>query len=155
MKPITLEHWYSQEAKAIKIAIAFTITFIMVHFSGFNERSWPLITLIVLIVPAQNRKHIFFRIGERVLGTLTGSAIGVIALFLEKIDFLLMVPVVAFGAFVCGYFAKSKLPYASIIVGVTLAVIINAPAGDIHIALMRIAGICLGAISAAIFSVLL
>ncbi|ENB2448785.1 FUSC family protein [Salmonella enterica] len=108
-----------------------------------------------MIVPAQNRKHIFFRIGERVLGTLTGSAIGVIALFLEKIDFLLMVPVVAFGAFVCGYFAKSKLPYASIIVGVTLAVIINAPAGDIHIALMRIAGICLGAISAAIFSVLL
>jgi len=155
MKPITLEHWYSQEAKAIKIAFAFTITFIMVHFSGFNERSWPLITLIVLIVPAQNRKHIFFRIGERVLATLTGSAIGVIALFLEKIDFLLMVPVVAFGAFVYGYFAKSKLPYASIIVGVTLAVIINAPAGDIHIALMRIAGICLGAISAAIFSVLL
>lgn len=136
---------------ALRIALAFVCTFMVVHLLGIHERSWPLITVVVVLVPTQNRKGLLYRAAQRIAGTLIGAAIGLLALWVETFSQPAMIVLCAFGASLCGYFYHSRHPYAALILGVTMAVVVNAPAGDIHTALMRIMGVLLGCLLATFF----
>jgi len=150
-------HFNEHQQRAVKFAFAYLITFAFVHFSGFTARSWPLITLTVLMVPADARHHVYKRSFNRIGGTLIGAMIGIVALQLEYyVSFYAMLPLVAVGAALAAGFARhERFSYASIVIAITMAVVINAPAGDFHTAIMRISGIVFGAVMATIFSVLL
>ena len=136
---------------ALRIALAFVCTFMVVHMLGIHERSWPLITVVVVLVPTQDRKGLFYRAAQRIAGTFLGAAIGLLALWVETFSQPAMIVLCAFGASLCGYFYHSRHPYAALIMGVTMAVVVNAPAGDIHTALMRILGVLLGCLLATFF----
>ncbi|EDY2030097.1 hypothetical protein GTB64_004539 [Salmonella enterica] len=138
---MTLQNQY----RALKIGACFVVVFVAVHLMGFQERSWPLITAMVLMIPAQDHHHLFRRAGERCAGTLLGALIGVVALQVEKdLSFSAMLPLCFLGAVFAAYYSRSKYPYAAVIVAVTMAVVVNAPAGDLHIAMLRVAGVLIG-----------
>lgn len=65
-----------------------------------------------------------------------------------------MMVFMAIAAGCAGYAYHGRYPYAAMIVGVTMAVVVNAPAGDTHVAMMRVLGVCIGSIIATIFGVL-
>lgn len=134
----------------------FIIVFVIVHMMGFKEKSWPLITSMVLSIPANDHRHLLNRAFERICGTLTGAAIGIMALQIEKwISFPAMLPLCFVGAAFAGYGSRSKLPYAAVIVAVTMAVVVNAPAGDLHVAMARVMGIGIGIVITSIVGWLL
>lgn len=141
--------------RAVKMAIAFVVTFSVVHFLGFQERSWPLITLCVLMMPSDNRKHVYNRACQRLIGTLIGAGFGVAALFIEKTSFLAMLPLAAVVVGIGAYYARSKFSYAATVTAITMAVVMNAAPGDIHTALARLMGISIGAGFATFFSIFL
>lgn len=137
---------------AFRIALAFVVTFLIVEALGIHERSWPLITLCVTLVPSSSAKDTLFKAAQRVCGTLCGAAIGLLALWAETFSQPLMFIIAAIGAGCCGYFYHGKYPYAALILGVTMAVVCNAPAGTYHVALMRILGVLIGCVISSIFS---
>lgn len=147
-------HLNEHQQRAVKFAFAYLVTFAIVHFSRFNARSWPLIILTALMVPADARHRIFKRTFNRIGGTLLGAMIGIVVL--HYVSFYAMLPLVAVGAALAAGFARhEKFSYASIVTAITMAVAINAPAGDFHTAVMRILGIVFGAVMVTIFSVLI
>lgn len=74
---------------------------------------------------------------ERIGGTVLGSALGLIALKLELISFPVMLAWCGAAMFLCGWLALGKRPYQALLIGITLAVVVGAPAGDMTTALWR------------------
>ncbi|ECZ0806963.1 hypothetical protein F7430_22740 [Salmonella enterica] len=146
----------SNESRAFKVAITFIVIFCVVHALHMEQASWPLITGMVLMIPATDHRHLLRRAGERVLGTVCGAALGILALHIEKTyGFYAMLPIAALGAGIGGYYARSRFPYAAIIFCVTMAVVFNAPAGDLHRAFERVFGVLLGVVLSSIMGILL
>lgn len=146
----------SNESRAVKVGITFVVIFCIVHALGMEQASWPLITGMVLMIPAQNHVHLMKRAAERIAGTLCGALVGILALHIEKTwGFYAMLPFGAIGAGLGGYFARSRFPYAATIFCVTMAVVFNAPAGDIHRALERVVGVLLGVVLSTAMGILL
>ncbi len=56
-------------------------------FAGCSGRTWPLITLVVVMGPISFWGNVVPRAFERIGGTVLGSALGLIALKLELISF--------------------------------------------------------------------
>ncbi|EKK5568050.1 FUSC family protein [Enterobacter hormaechei] len=133
-------------SRALKVGTVFTLVFLVVHAIGFKERSWPLITAMVLLIPANDHRHLLNRAFQRICGTLVGAAIGILALQLEKLwSFPAMLPLCFIGAALASYgYRNQRVAYAAVIVAVTMAVIVNAPAGDLHVAMARVMGISIG-----------
>ena len=69
---------------------------------------------------------------ERIGGTVLGSALGLIALKLELISFPVMLAWCGAAMFLCGWLALGKRPYQALLIGITLAVVVGAPAGYDH-----------------------
>ncbi len=66
---------------------------------------------------------------ERIGGTVLGSALGLIALKLELISFPVMLIWCGVAMFLCGWLALGKRPYQALLIGITLSVVVGAPAG--------------------------
>jgi uncharacterized membrane protein YccC len=54
--------------------------------------------------------------------------------------------------FVCGYFTLGKRPYMALLIGITLAVVCGAGAGDMHTALWRSGDVIFGSVLALLFT---
>jgi len=120
-----------------RIALAFILTFLLVRLLDVPEGTWPLITLVVIMGPISFWGNVVPRAFERIGGTILGSALGLIALKLEVISLPLMLLWCAAAMFLCGWLALGKKPYQALLIGITLAVVVGAPAGDMNIALWR------------------
>ncbi|WP_432224004.1 FUSC family protein [Enterobacter wuhouensis] len=135
-----------------RIALAFILTFILVRLLDIPEGTWPLITLVVIMGPISFWGNVVPRAFERIGGTVLGSALGLIALKLELISFPVMLAWCAGAMFLCGWLALGKKPYQALLIGITLAVVVGAPAGDMKTALWRSGDVILGSLLAMLFT---
>ena len=135
-----------------RVALAFILTFLLVRLLDIPEGTWPLITLVVVMGPISFWGNVVPRAYERIGGTILGSALGLIALKLELISLPLMLLWCAAAMFLCGWLALGKKPYQALLIGITLAVVVGAPAGDMNIALWRGGDVILGSLLAMLFT---
>lgn len=135
-----------------RIALAFVLTFVLVRLLDIPEGTWPLITLVVVMGPISFWGNVVPRAFERIGGTVLGSALGLIALKLELISFPVMLLWCAVAMFLCGWLALGKRPYQALLIGITLAVVVGAPAGDMTTALWRSGDVILGSLLAMLFT---
>lgn len=89
---------------------------------------------------------------ERIGGTVLGSILGLIALQLELISLPLMLVWCAAAMFLCGWLALGKKPYQGLLIGVTLAIVVGSPTGEINTALWRSGDVILGSLLAMLFT---
>lgn len=136
----------------IRIAVAFVLTFLIIRMANLPDHSWPLITLVVVMGPISFWGNVIPRAFERIAGTLTGAILGIIALHIEMYSLPLMMAWCGCALFICGYLTMSKRPYAALLIGITMAVVSSAPAGDFQTALWRSTNIILGCILAMVFT---
>lgn len=136
----------------IRIALAFTLTFLLVRLLKVPEGTWPLITLVVVMGPISFWGNVVPRAFERIGGTFFGASIGLIALKLELISLPVMLLWCAIAMFICGYLTLGKRPYQALLIGITLSVVVGAPAGDMKIALWRSGDVILGSLLAMLFT---
>ncbi|HHL0032556.1 FUSC family protein [Enterobacter mori] len=135
-----------------RIALAFVLTFVLVRLLDVPEGTWPLITLVVVMGPISFWGNVVPRALERIGGTVLGSALGLIALKLELISFPVMLAWCGAAMFLCGWLALGKRPYQALLIGITLAVVVGAPAGDMTTALWRSGDVVLGSLLAMLFT---
>ncbi|RWR01232.1 membrane protein [[Pantoea] beijingensis] len=136
----------------IRIALAFVLTFLLVRLLEIPEGTWPLITLVVVMGPISSWGNVLPRAIQRIGGTLCGSVSGLIALKLELMSLPVMLVWCALVMFICGYLTLGKHPYMALLIGITLAVVCGAPAGDMNTALWRGGDVILGSLLALLFS---
>lgn len=136
----------------VRIALAFVLTFMLVRGFDIPEGSWPLITLVVVMGPISSWGTVLPRAVQRIGGTIFGSISGLIALKLELISLPWMLVWCAAVMFLCGYLTLGKHPYMALLIGITLAVVCGAPAGDMETALWRGGDVILGSLLALLFS---
>ncbi|WP_313048584.1 FUSC family protein [Atlantibacter subterraneus] len=136
----------------VRIALAFTLTFLLVRLLNVPEGTWPLITLVVVMVPISFWGNVVPRAFERIGGTIFGASVGLIALKLELISLPIMLLWCALAMFICGYLTLGKRPYQALLIGITLSVVVGAPAGDLQIALWRSGDVILGSLLAMLFT---
>lgn len=113
----------------VRIALAFTLTFLLVRLLNVPEGTWPLITLVVVMGPISFWGNVVPRAFERIGGTIFGASVGLIALKLELISLPIMLLWCALAMFICGYLTLGKRPYQALLIGITLSVVVGAPAG--------------------------
>lgn len=135
-----------------RIALAFILTFLLVRLLHVPEGTWPLITLVVIMGPISFWGNVVPRAFERIGGTILGSALGLIALKLELYSLPLMLLWCAAAMFLCGWLALGKKPYQALLIGITLAVVVGAPTGDMNTALWRSGDVILGSLLAMLFT---
>lgn len=135
-----------------RIALAFLLTFMLVRLLDIPEGTWPLITLVVIMGPISFWGNVVPRAFERIGGTIFGSALGLIALKLELISMPVMLLWCAAAMFLCGWLALGKKPYQALLIGITLSVVVGAPAGDMATALWRSGDVILGSLLAMLFT---
>lgn len=136
----------------VRIALAFILTFLLVRLLNVPEGTWPLITLVVIMGPISFWGNVVPRAFERIGGTICGSALGLVALKLELISLPLMVMWCAGAMFLCGWLALGKKPYQALLIGITLSVVVGAPAGDMNTALWRSGDVIFGSLLAMLFT---
>lgn len=137
---------------ALRIALAFILTFLIVRLTEIPEGTWPLITLVVVMGPISFWGNVLQRVAERIAGTVFGSASGLIALWLELYSLPLMLMWCGVVMFVSGYLTLGKRPYMALLIGVTLAVVCGAGPGDMHTALWRSGDVVFGSLLALFFA---
>ncbi|MFS2224623.1 FUSC family protein [Pantoea sp. B65] len=135
-----------------RISLAFVLTFMLVRGLNIPEGTWPLITLVVVMGPISSWGNVLPRAVQRIGGTLFGSISGLIALKLELISVPGMLVWCTVVMFICGYLTLGKHPYMALLIGITLAVVCGAPAGDMETALWRGGDVILGSLLALLFS---
>lgn len=136
----------------VRIALAFLFTFLLVRLLNIPEGTWPLITLVVIMGPISFWGNVVPRAFERIGGTILGSVLGLVALRLELFSLPLMLIWCAVAMFLCGWLALGKKPYQALLIGITLAVVVGAPAGDMNTALWRGGDVILGSLLAMLFT---
>ena len=136
----------------IRIALAFVLTFLLVRLLNVPEGTWPLITLVVVMGPISFWGNVVPRAFERIGGSMLCVALGLVALKLELISLPVMVLWCAVAMFLCGWLALGKKPYQALLIGITLAVVVGAPPGDMHTALWRSGDVIFGSLLAMLFT---
>lgn len=155
-KPVSsIEFWFYRHYRAVhgvRIAIAFVLCFLFVRLTNIPEGTWPLITLVVVMGPISTWGNVLPRVIQRISGTFAGLISGLIALKLELISLPLMLVWCFAVMIVCGYLTLGKHPYMALLIGITLGVVVGAPAGDFTVALWRGGDVILGSLMALLFS---
>ncbi|MFV0574876.1 MAG: FUSC family protein [Vibrio sp.] len=129
---------------ASRMMLAFLIMLAITQWTNIPESTWPLITLVVVMGPISYWGNVLPRAIQRVLGTCLGAASGIIALYFETFSIPLFMIWCACVMFACGYLALGKRPYAGLLIGITLSVVLGAPKGDFATALWRSGDVILG-----------
>ncbi|BDH45271.1 FUSC family protein [Salmonella enterica subsp. enterica serovar Choleraesuis] len=135
-----------------RIALAFVLTFLIVRLLKVPEGTWPLITLVVVMGPISFLGNVVPRAFDRIGGTILGASLGLVALKLELYSLPLMLCWCLGAMFLCGYLALGKKPYQALLIGITLSVVVGAPAGDMETALWRSGDVIFGSLLALVFS---
>ncbi|QDY42368.1 FUSC family protein [Candidatus Pantoea soli] len=155
-KPISpIEFWFYRHYRAVhgvRIAIAFVLCFLFVRLTEIPEGTWPLITLVVVMGPISTWGNVLPRVIQRISGTFAGLLSGLIALKLELYSLPLMLGWCFIVMIVCGYLTLGRHPYMALLIGITLGVVVGAPAGDFTVALWRGGDVILGSLMALLFS---
>ncbi|MDF7659560.1 FUSC family protein [Erwiniaceae bacterium L1_54_6] len=155
-KPISsIEFWLYRHYRAVhgvRIAIAFVLSFLFVRLTDIPEGTWPLITLVVVMGPISTWGNVFPRVVQRIIGTFAGAVSGLIALKLELISLPVMLVWCFTVMVVCGYLTLGKHPYMALLIGITLSVVVGAPAGDFTVAMWRGGDVILGSLMALLFT---
>jgi len=153
-KPISpIEFWFYRHYRAVhgvRIAIAFVLCFLFVRLTDIPEGTWPLITLVVVMGPISTWGNVLPRVVQRISGTFAGLISGLIALKLELLSLPLMLVWCFIVMIVCGYLTLGKHPYMALLIGITLGVVVGAPAGDFTVALWRGGDVILGSLMATV-----
>ena len=136
----------------VRIALAFVLTFVLVRLLNVPEGTWPLITLVVVMGPISFWGNVVPLAFERIGGTILGSALGLVALKLQLISLPIMLLWCAVAMFLCGWLALGKKPYQALLIGITLAVVVGAPPGDMTTALWRSGDVIFGSLLAMLFT---
>ncbi len=136
----------------IRIALAFILTFLLVRILNVPEGTWPLITLVVVMGPISFWGNVIPRAFERIGGTIFGAALGLVALKLELYSLPLMLLWCAIAMFLCGFLALGKRPYQALLIGITLSVVVGAPAGNMETALWRSGDVIFGSLLAMLYT---
>lgn len=136
----------------LRIACAFTLSFLLIRIWALPDASWPLITLIVVMGPISDWGNVLPRAIQRIVGTLFGALSGLLALKIELYSANLMLLWCAIILFIASYFALGKRPYIALMTAITLGVVVGSPSGDFHTALWRSADVILGCLLALIFT---
>ena len=135
-----------------RVALAFLLTFLIIRLFTIPESTWPLVTMVVIMGPISFWGNVVPRAFERIGGTVLGSILGLIALQLELISLPLMLVWCAAAMFLCGWLALGKKPYQGLLIGVTLAIVVGSPTGEIDTALWRSGDVILGSLLAMLFT---
>ncbi|HGG2041107.1 TPA: FUSC family protein, partial [Escherichia coli] len=135
-----------------RVALAFLLTFLIIRMFTIPESTWPLVTMVVIMGPISFWGNVVPRAFERIGGTVLGSILGLIALQLELISLPLMLVWCAAAMFLCGWLALGKKPYQGLLIGVTLAIVVGSPTGEINTALWRSGDVILGSLLAMLFT---
>ncbi|MBD1575259.1 MULTISPECIES: FUSC family protein [Vibrio] len=142
-----LELWifkYYRFVHGARIALAFVMMLAITRLLDIPDSTWPLITLVVVMGPISYWGNVFPRAIQRVLGTCIGAASGMVALYLETFSTPLLMLWCAIIMFLCGYLALGKRPYAGLLIGITLAVVLGAHSGEFEQALWRSGDVIFG-----------
>ncbi|WP_213991112.1 FUSC family protein [Sodalis sp. dw_96] len=139
-------------AHGLRIGLAFVLTFMIIRLLDIPEGTWPLITLVVVMGPISFWGNVLQRAGQRIIGTIFGAASGLIALRLELYSLPIMLAWCGVVMFVCGYLTLGKRPYMALLIGITLAVVCGAGAGDMQTALWRSGDVIIGSLLALLFT---
>ncbi len=115
-----------------RVALAFLLTFLIIRLFTIPESTWPLVTMVVIMGPISFWGNVVLAHLERIGGTVLGSILGLIALQLELISLPLMLVWCAAAMFLCGWLALGKKPYQGLLIGVTLAIVVGSPTGEIN-----------------------
>lgn len=135
----------------VRIALAFVLTFVLVRLLNVPEGTWPLITLVVVMGPISFWGNVVPRAFERIGGTILGSALGLVALKLELIS-AHYAAVVRGGDVPLRLAGAGQKPYQALLIGITLAVVVGAPPGDMTTALWRSGDVIFGSLLAMLFT---
>ena len=139
-------------AHGLRIGLAFVLTFMIIRLLAIPEGTWPLITLVVVMGPISFWGNVVQRAMQRIIGTIFGAASGLIALRLELYSLPVMLAWCGAVMFVCGYLTLGKRPYMALLIGITLAVVCGAGAGDMQTALWRSGDVIIGSLLALLFT---
>ncbi|WP_413723222.1 FUSC family protein [Sodalis sp. RH24] len=151
----SLEHTIYQHyriAHGLRIGLAFVLTFMIIRLLDIPEGTWPLITLVVVMGPISFWGNVLQRAVQRIIGTVFGAASGLIGLRLELYSLPLMLIWCGLVMFICGYLTLGKRPYLALLIGITLAVVCGAGAGDMQTALWRSGDVIIGSLLALLFT---
>lgn len=139
-------------AHGLRIGLAFVLTFMIIRLLAIPEGTWPLITLVVVMGPISFWGNVLQRAVQRIIGTFFGAVSGLIALRLELYSLPLMLLWCGIVMFICGYLTLGKRPYMALLIGITLAVVCGAGAGDMFTALWRSGDVIIGSLLALLFT---
>ncbi|NDL62283.1 FUSC family protein [Acerihabitans arboris] len=151
----SLEHTIYQHyriAHGLRIGLAFVLTFMIIRLLDIPEGTWPLITLVVVMGPISFWGNVLQRAVQRIIGTMFGAVSGLIGLRLELYSLPLMLIWCGIVMFICGYLTLGKRPYLALLIGITLAVVCGAGAGDMQTALWRSGDVIIGSLLALLFT---
>ncbi|MEE3664068.1 FUSC family protein [Brenneria sp. g21c3] len=148
-----IQYRYYRVSHAIRLTMAFLCCLLIFSkIKTIEDVSWIFITLVVIMGPMSYKGSVYPRAIQRVLGTLIGIFFSIASFYIGKYNaFLALIPI-AMGIFTCGYLVLSKVPYAAILIGISLSVVVTATEGNLDIALWRISDIFIGCLIAVIFS---
>ncbi|ANI31559.1 membrane protein [Yersinia entomophaga] len=139
-------------AHALRISVAFVLTFLILRLLAFPDATWALITLVVVMGPLSYWGNVFSRAIQRIGGTLCGAASGLVALYLQQYSLTAMLAWCFVVMFVCGYLTLGNRPYMALLIGVTLALVCGSGSVDMSTALWRSADVILGSLLALLFT---
>ncbi|EKN3737921.1 FUSC family protein [Yersinia enterocolitica] len=137
---------------ALRITLAFILTFLIIRLLAIPEGTWPLITLVVVMGPISYWGNVLARAMQRIGGTVFGAISGLIALSLESYSLTLMLAWCGVVMFLCGYLTLGKRPYMALLIGITLAVVCGSAPGDMTTALWRSGDVIFGSLLALVFT---
>lgn len=137
---------------AVRMALAFVLTFLAIRLFHEPEATWPLITMVVVMGPISFLGNVLIRAIQRIMGTVFGAASGLVALYIEIYSLPLMLVWCALVMFVCGMLALGKRPYMGLLIGITLAIVCGAGPGDMDTALWRSGNVIIGSLLALFFT---
>ncbi|AKA37647.1 FUSC family protein [Yersinia ruckeri] len=139
-------------AHALRISVAFVLTFLILRLLTFPEATWALITLVVVMGPLSYWGNVFSRAIQRIGGTLFGAASGLVALYIQQHSFSAMLVWCFIVMFICGYLTLGNRPYMALLIGVTLALVCGSASVDMNTALWRSTDVIIGSVLALFFT---
>ncbi len=153
MKVENLQYKYYRISHALRLTISFIFALLLLaKLDLVKDVSWILITMVVIVGPMSYKGSVYPRAIQRSTGTLIGIIFGILSFYAGKYSFSGMIVIIALGIFTCGYLTLSKMPYAGILIGITLSVTVSVSGGNLDIALWRISDVFIGCVIAVIFS---
>lgn len=137
---------------AVRISLAFLITFVVIRYFKLDGAVWILITLLIVMGPQPYWGNVFSRALQRTGGTVIGAVSGLIALLIEIYSYPSMLLWCALVMFVAGYLTLGKHPYMALLIGSTLAVVSCSPPNDMESAVLRSVYVLSGSVLAMIYT---